>query len=705
MSNPVGGVGNLPQPQTTEALQTAAAAVGTAYGERVNVLNPTRSALGAALDIAEEISFVRKQFSKLDDKEIEEKKDDRETLLQLIKKVQAIDPIDGLDAFKGQLLEQLPLTREQFREEAAAAFDDVFHQYVALEELAEAIIELHGEEAAADVQTAIRELKEEHTQEVTAGLNLTEAAAEELQNLGLSQPLSDVRSRYLDHVNDHKNLSKAYAQITEYGGDNFEKSIQLQLRLLAVDLDCTPSSTQPERLQAVINDMQTLKTLAGTHDHFQQTAQQLSREPFLLNISGNEMMLHALTLTEEPFINSSMVANFFDQFALDDLDTKIFIANATTEFFRTLPDAVFTNVEARTEALNAVTQLKDQYALEESGMSDADDHNYAVIGTTELDDNESILDDLSAINVGTKDSLVPDFVDKPESKAPPAAQVDASAKLQGQDSLIAQRDEKLLEAEQLMQRRCEKQVVTSALDALKVATSGDGDPFAMLQAITKQRGKSFAKGLKVAITPAGEDKAIKLIPPDKALRDDPRLAELLQTAIEVLAHEDQTVLSGLDIASIDKSLEKIREKLAALDANLAQYSRKQATGVEQLNAIESSRKFTYTAQSDENSSRVALDYESSEPIYEEPNFVPRGNQPAEENPYLQPVDSPPIYKNAEAVQVGMKESNPYLEPEDREPVYENTKPDLDPIYDEPDPEPIYEEIPALKQNEDTRNRS
>ena len=110
-------------------------------------------------------------------------------------------------------------------------------------------------------------------------------------------------------------------------------------------------------------------------------------------------------------------------------------------------------------------------------------------------------------------------------------------------------------------------------NALKYATDNNVDIVDALKQVASQRGKAFAKDLKVGITPAGEGKELPLIPPDeKALKEWLKNSPPMQvwriwfkTAIEVLKDNRGP---DIDLDQLNKDLASLKSSIADIDSRI-----------------------------------------------------------------------------------------------------------------------------------------
>lgn len=222
------------------------------------------------------------------------------------------------------------------------------------------------------------------------------------------------------------------------------------------------------------------------------------------------------------------------------------------------------------------------------------------------------------------------------------AEVTAKGSVDGlsENELMRRQDELLDKARGLQAKKDEDFVYGCSLTALEYALNNDADTLSALDNVAKQRGKGqFAKGLKIAITPEGSGKEIRLIPPDKkALQEwklqnpDGNFKDLVSTAIAVLKENRD---SSFDLEKINKELVDLKVSVSEIDEKMKKRhtnSLKDAfknprqtpflrpLGVDAFDAIEFPHKF-----------RVSADQKASGNITAEALTPEKGGAPKEQN--------------------------------------------------------------------------
>jgi type III secretion protein W len=252
----IDGPGFNPQVFThTEKLQDARALQGEYKGEKVQ--QEGKSVMSMIHDAAEELTFVH---SETQSKKLAERKSttrkaglDEATMEMYQKLLKSVPDMGSPDKLAG-LLESIKKgkpTPDQLRQQLGEQYEDVSHQYAALQFLEEALTQQNAPpESLATVREARRQLEQEKGPEIRAGLNVSlEAHKFSEQGVGSSQELRDF---YRDTVLKFEDAEQAFEAILgQYGREKFADAAEFLIRGIGHDIEAMGPSRDKEELHAI----------------------------------------------------------------------------------------------------------------------------------------------------------------------------------------------------------------------------------------------------------------------------------------------------------------------------------------------------------------------------------------------------------------------------------------------------------------------
>ncbi|WP_422138703.1 TyeA family type III secretion system gatekeeper subunit [Endozoicomonas sp. ALC020] len=376
MTIPLDRAGGASAPSFLESNQNVAGnqgAKGKVAGQTVQVRSDATSAL---LDSAEELSMVADRFkqTKLKDRKLSSGSELSDKLLERIKKIQAIQETQAFKDLVNNFSNQTNLNPNQVLKQAQEFSDDVLEQFAALDFAAEYFEEQGDQEKANQIRTAQQSIREKNPTLIQAGLNISESAAEMIEEMGFDVDVRTVRESYanlidsakMDHVRDDGSLKTTYRYLVEtYGAENLEGAIQGQLDLLATDLNCTTHSTSPVRLKVIIDDMKGLKIQSGVHDACCEAEERLERTFPEEKVVRLVLMEEMLDLVDQQWVTESDFEKLPLKMNLEKLEAHIFALTSIVDIVRSIPEEVFTNDETKLNMLSAATDSLDTKIEEE----------------------------------------------------------------------------------------------------------------------------------------------------------------------------------------------------------------------------------------------------------------------------------------------------------------------------------------------------
>ena len=626
-------VGTVQQPTTTPGQVSSGAAAsagekaGVRAGQAVIVTNPP-SIISQALNASEELTMNAHRQRKPSEFKVSKGKSDSERQLEFIKKIKMVEDIQGVEDFKRNFPKQTSpdLKRDDYLEKVGEHFPDPYHRYVALHEL---VVD-HDAQPGDEIFQAIDALEQKYPQCVGLGKDISRVAGL-LEEKYPNASFSEIDQKVFGQVKDYQTLRSVFDGLqdtTDAGA--FTKSVDVELRKLSNQLNSMTATTEDSHLRSVINDMTALKRVVGMHDNCMDTQEQILRPPqSMKQFDGHQYMERVLKILDQQFVVHKDFYNLFDGMGTEVVTQKLFLANKTGFLVRDLPEEIFANGHIKEGMVQTIREVQDELTLEEEGIK-SEGKGYGQIGEHEVSldgfvHSGDILGDLgvdltgrsqsqkagevaqstheplvdnSAAESPERDSSEPAVSSEETSDAAPAVMAKGSFDGLNDQQLMSRQDELLQQARALQQQKDKDYVSDSSLTALSHALNGEVDVLTALENITRQRGHGFAKGLKIAITPQGSDKALQLIPPDKdalqawAGQEGSNLDGLVRTAMTVLAKNRD---ENFDPEKVATEFASLKEAIAQIDSKIKKKPLLRDVGETVFNRLEYAHKFTVRA--------------------------------------------------------------------------------------------------------------
>ena len=475
----------------------------------------------------------------------------------------------------------------------------------------------YGAQQDDEIYQAIDALEEKFHQCIGLGNQISDAVGL-IEEWRPEYSVDQIKQDFFGEVKDYKSLRSAFNGLQDTkDAASFTKSVDMELKRLGGQLNCMTVTTEDTHLRAVVNDMTALKRVVGMHDNCMETQEQILRPPQnMKQFDGHRYMGEVLKIIDKQFVVHSDFINLLGEMGTEDISQKLFLANKTGCLFRELPEEIFGNDHIKPGMVQTLQEVQDELALEEEGLK-SEGSNYGQIGEQEVSLDQfvhsgDILGDLGVNLTGRSEPQgAPDQSQSEPTQAPPdqsepvtssgePVTVSATGSLDGLDDkqLMSKQDELLQQARALQQRKDQNYVSTSSITALSHALNDESDVLTALQSIAQQRGRGFAKGLNIAITPAGGDKALQLMPPDKkalqawAAQEGNNLDELVRTAMSVLENDRD---SGFDPEKVGMEFANLKDAITQIDNRIKNKPLLRDRGESVFDRLEYAHKFTVQA--------------------------------------------------------------------------------------------------------------
>ena len=337
------------------------AQAGTYRGEQVMVED------GASIlaDAAEELSFYAAEA--VEDKTLEERSVDAELPLEVMKLEEINAYLEAAKAFDdpkklADLAKRMQSGQENPQELARRESRDPTRQYVLLQFALQDGIQNGASATALDnLRDALADLEIEHGPQIRAGLNTIGAAAE----VGADgTAIEAFQGTYRDVVLGEASLNKTLALVVERhsgpDGADFKRGLQAMIKAAGQDLAAARPSTDPTRLQALVQDLYQLEVTATVMEGCQALAQEMLARHDCSGVQPLQMMKDLVAITGEKWVSSSRFSGMAEKFGVREAGPQIAYLAATKNLLREMPVKVFPDADTRRTALDASQEALDQ---------------------------------------------------------------------------------------------------------------------------------------------------------------------------------------------------------------------------------------------------------------------------------------------------------------------------------------------------------
>lgn len=265
-------------------------------------------------------------------------------------------------------------------------------QYAAL------VYALHDAEAKGESPRVLESLRDaaercmqDHGPQIRAGINTAQQAAIFGQN---RDAVDRFRATYQDAVLGQASFSATLQLVLERFGDELERGIELLRKALGADMAALQPSREPERLNAVLQDLYQLATAANILQRCRAIVQRLQQYVLLNDLQPLTLMQDLVGWTIEPWVMGYHVTLLLDKYCPaddeihpeyrgskdqsegeggdgeesdeDDAETtRIVLLHGVLTVMRDLPPKVFASDEHRLQAMEAIQQVLDAKLIPE----------------------------------------------------------------------------------------------------------------------------------------------------------------------------------------------------------------------------------------------------------------------------------------------------------------------------------------------------
>lgn len=342
-------------------IQSGQPQVGTMLGQTAMKVDGEVS----LADSAEELSLHMAE--KAEDKHHAERKVGREAPLQLLSAeaiVAFLAEAHDADAQEKliELARHLLAGQADPRQAAAQAFGDAARQYLGLQY---ALRQGEREGAPEDVLDGLREaladLELESGPQIRASLNTIGAAAGYADD---ARGIADFQRTYQDVVLGESSLAKTLGLALErFGGKDVARGLQQLIQALGQDLAAARPSTNPDRLQALMQDLYQLGVAVTVLDGCAELGQKLASEHGT-TLAADRLMQDLVNVSNEKWVSESRFSALASGHGVESVGARIVFLGGVRAVLKDLPVPMFPDLDARQSVLNAA-QLALDAAIDE----------------------------------------------------------------------------------------------------------------------------------------------------------------------------------------------------------------------------------------------------------------------------------------------------------------------------------------------------
>ncbi len=355
---------NLAPNERSEVGQTA----GLFRGEQVTVQPASTQSI--LQDAAEEISMFHGERSSKDlaKRKATDKNGRAQELAQ--KYIQQVPDIGQPEKFHqlGETLKKQAgsITPETLRQLLKEEFEDVSHQYAALEYLDELLSETgDAPELLEAVREARGELDEHHGPEIRAGLNVTGTAIR-FEQLDGPQNLRDF---YRETILAFEDVTEAHSSIlARYGESNFDAAAEFLIHAVGDDLSSAGPSMEPRQLKATMDNLYMVQVARNVHVQldglFQKMADEFNLTP---STSSSQILSELLPLKDQRWVDGNKIDAITNRLGALSHEPKIYFLRELGGIVRDLPEKIYQSGDARDRLRDAIQESLDR-AIDLEGL-------------------------------------------------------------------------------------------------------------------------------------------------------------------------------------------------------------------------------------------------------------------------------------------------------------------------------------------------
>lgn len=339
------------------ARQSGQTATGQLGGQQVQV----DDAQSILMDAAEEISLHNAE--KAETKHTAERKKEAVRPLGVMNMEEIESFMDAAQAFEDpeqlvQLAQRMLAGQGDPAALARQALGQPSEQYMALQY---ALHQGQQDGAPADVLEMLREslldLEMAHGPRIRADINTIGVAAAPGQDRAA---ITAFQSCYQDVVLGEATLGHTLKKLlVQFGGAQFAQGLQQMTQALGRDLAAARPSTDPVRLQALVQDLYHLEVTATVLEGCAALSAQLQQQHGMAPFSPQTLMQAMVDVSAEKWLSASRFTSLAEQCGARGIEPQIHFLTQLKVLMREMPVQVFVDAEQRQSVFGALQDALD----------------------------------------------------------------------------------------------------------------------------------------------------------------------------------------------------------------------------------------------------------------------------------------------------------------------------------------------------------
>lgn len=337
------------------------AQVGTFRGEAAIA----KDAASALADAAEELCLYAGE--KVEHKTLDERELATEPSLALmsVEEIMAyLQTAKALDDPKqfADLIRRMQSGKENPQQLARRESRDPTRQYMLMQyALQDGMKNGAGEAALERLRDALVDLEIESGPQIRAGLNTIGAAADFSPR---ADDIATFQNTYRDAVLGEATLAQTLSLVIERlgGADaaDFPRGLQSLIKAVGQDLAAARPSTEPTRLQSLVQDLYHLEVTATVVDNCRTLVSSLAAKHQCAGVGLVPLLKEVIGVTNEKWVGANRFGALADKFGVRAIPAQIAFLAGVRSMLRELPVKVYPGDDVRQSILNAAQEAQDR---------------------------------------------------------------------------------------------------------------------------------------------------------------------------------------------------------------------------------------------------------------------------------------------------------------------------------------------------------